>query len=163
MSDFRNLQYYISHNQVSPIAEEYYLEGYTLLRHCAAEAEAVLNRPFNATVSNPSGNSEREKSQLRSVIVDAAVRRFQCQRAYLRVHAALRWMNSRYAILQGRRPTVTHVPQLQAVDNQLRAEVAAITDEHVINTLQMQDSSQGKWLGEDPSLATIQHIANSQR
>jgi len=34
----------------------------------------------------------------------------------------------------------------------------AVTDEHVEYTLRAQDASQGKWLAEDPSLATIRQF-----
>jgi hypothetical protein len=37
-------------------------------------------------------------------------------------------------------------------------ELMAITDEHVDNTLRSQDSAQGKWLNEDPSLTQIQQM-----
>ena len=54
------------------------------------------------------------------IITDAAVRRFQCQRAYLRAHAGLRWMNSRYSILRGQRPNASHHAALAQVDGTLR-------------------------------------------
>lgn len=54
------------------------------------------------------------------IITDAAVRRFQCQRAYLRAHAGLRWMNSRYSILRGQRPNASHLAALAQVDGTLR-------------------------------------------
>lgn len=54
------------------------------------------------------------------IIMDAAVRRFQCQRAYLRAHAGLRWMNSRYSILRGQKPNPSHLAALQQVDGTLR-------------------------------------------
>jgi hypothetical protein len=66
MSDFRNLQYYIAQIRATPTAEEYYLEGYTLLRQCAADAQAILSAPFAAATTSPGGNPEREKAQLRS-------------------------------------------------------------------------------------------------
>jgi hypothetical protein len=55
-----------------------------------------------------------------SIIADAAVRRFQCQRAYLRAHAGIRWMNSRNGILQGQKPNAGHFGALQQVDATLR-------------------------------------------
>ena len=67
MTDYRNLQYYIRQIQATPTAEEYYLEGYSLLRQCAAEAQAVLNAPFAATTTSPGGNAERE-AELRSYV-----------------------------------------------------------------------------------------------
>jgi hypothetical protein len=126
------------------------------------------------------------------IITDAAVRRFQCQRAYLRAHAGLRWMNSRNSILRGQKPNASHFAGLQAVDSTLRMvrhtkyipspgsplifegvferrythvchqELLAISDAHVENTLRSQDASQGKWLAEDPSLAQMQQILMSR-
>lgn len=66
MTDFRNLQHYLAHLQASPTAEEYYLEGYALLRQCIAEAQAVLNTPFQAAAPAPGGNPEKQKQQLRA-------------------------------------------------------------------------------------------------
>ncbi|KAF2654705.1 hypothetical protein K491DRAFT_705091 [Lophiostoma macrostomum CBS 122681] len=163
MTDFRNLQYYLSQLRASPTAEEYYLEGYSLLRQCSAEAQAILDAPFSASSAAPQGDSEREKQQLRAIIVDAAVRRFQCQRAYLRAHAGLRWMNSRNSVLRGQKPNASHLSALQSADSTLRMELLSLTDAHVDNTLRTQDASQGKWLAEDPTLAQIQQILMSRR
>ena len=55
-----------------------------------------------------------------SIIADAAVRRFQCQRAYLRSHAGLRWMNNRSSILRGQKPNASHLSALQQADTTLR-------------------------------------------
>ncbi|KAG9197849.1 hypothetical protein B5807_11323 [Epicoccum nigrum] len=156
MTDFRNLQHYLSQLRATPTAEEYYLEGYSLLRACSTEAQTILQTPFSATTGTSPSDPEREKQQLKTIITDAAVRRFQCQRAYLRAHAGLRWMNSRYSILQGQRPNASHHATLQQVDNTLRTELLAITDTYVDSTLRNQDASQGKWLVEDPSLSQIQ-------
>ncbi|KAF2682922.1 hypothetical protein K458DRAFT_48096 [Lentithecium fluviatile CBS 122367] len=162
MTDFRNLQYYLSQLRATPTAEEYYLEGYSLLRQCSAEAQAILETPFAANSGAPGGDPEREKQQLRAIVTDAAVRRFQCQRAYLRAHAGLRWMNSRNSILRGQKPNASHLSALQAADSTLRMELLAISDAHVENTLRTQDASQGKWLAEDPSLAQIQQCLMSR-
>ncbi|KAF2475349.1 uncharacterized protein BDR25DRAFT_101984 [Lindgomyces ingoldianus] len=156
MTDFRNLQYYLSQLHATPTAEEYYLEGYSLLRQCTLEAQAILDAPFSAGTTSPGGDPEREKAQLKGIIVDAGVRRFQCQRAYLRAHAGLRWMNSRNSILRGQKPNASHLQALQATDSTLRMELLSITDAHVENTLRSQDASQGKWLSEDPTLSQIQ-------
>lgn len=66
MSDFRNLQYYIAQLRATPTAEEYYLEGYVLLRQCATDAQTILSAPFAAPTTSPGGNPEQEKAQLRS-------------------------------------------------------------------------------------------------
>jgi hypothetical protein len=65
MTDFRNLQYYLNQLRANPTAEEYYLEGYSLLRQCTLEAQAILQNPFSASTSSPGGDAEREKQQLR--------------------------------------------------------------------------------------------------
>ena len=53
--------------------------------------------------------------------MDAAVRRFKAQKLYLQATAALRWINSRNAILQGHRAHAGHAPALQQIRNTLRA------------------------------------------
>ena len=53
--------------QASPSAEEYYLPGYSLLRACITEAQAVLAAPYaQGSSANPGGNLEAEKAQLRA-------------------------------------------------------------------------------------------------
>jgi hypothetical protein len=65
MTDFRNLQYYLVQLRPSPTAEEYYLEGYSLLRQCIEEAQSILAKPFAATSSPSEGDVEKQKQQLR--------------------------------------------------------------------------------------------------
>jgi hypothetical protein len=65
-------------------------------------------------------------------------------------------------VLRGMKPNATHAAALQSVDNTLRMELLAITNAHVESTLRTQDSTQGKWLVEDPSLAQIQQMIMSQ-
>ncbi|KAH7411957.1 hypothetical protein DE146DRAFT_627970 [Phaeosphaeria sp. MPI-PUGE-AT-0046c] len=163
MTDFRNLQHYLVQLRVAPTAEEYYLEGYSLLRQCASEAQAILQTPFAGNSGASTGNPEQERQQLKAIITDAAVRRFQCQRAYLLAHAGLRWVNSRNSILRGQNPNASHLGALQQVDATLRNERLALTDAYVESTLRNQDAAQGKWLNEDPSLAQIQQILVSRQ
>ena len=66
MTDFRNLQHYIAQIRTSPTAEEYYLEGYALVRQCVDEARAILAVPCSASAQPPCGNHETEKAQLKS-------------------------------------------------------------------------------------------------
>lgn len=61
------------------------------------------------------------------VILDAGIRRFQLQRCYLRAVAALRWINSRFSVLQGQRPQQRHSADLHAVDVALQ-QVRGISD-----------------------------------
>jgi hypothetical protein len=69
ISDFRNLQHYIAQIQANPSAEEYYLPGYSLLRACIAEAQAVLTSPYaHGPNAPPGGDIETEKAQLRAYV-----------------------------------------------------------------------------------------------
>ena len=71
-------------------------------------------------------------------------------------------MNTRNSILRGQKPNASHLHALQAADSTLRMELLALTDAHVEQTLRNQDAAQGKWLGEDPSPAQIQHVLMSR-
>lgn len=55
------------------------------------------------------------------VMLDASARRFQAQKIYLRAVAAVRWANSRNAILQGQMPHSGNAVALQQADDNLRA------------------------------------------
>ncbi|CAN9132252.1 unnamed protein product [Alternaria alternata] len=68
MTDFRNLQHYLVQLRATPTAEEYYLEGYSLLRQCTSEAQTILQTPFSGSASSGSGDPESEKQQLRAIL-----------------------------------------------------------------------------------------------
>jgi hypothetical protein len=69
INDFRSIQYHIAALQVTPRAEEYYLEGYAWLRHCVAEAQAVLTQNYPQTGQDPQGDPEQEKSLLKLYVI----------------------------------------------------------------------------------------------
>lgn len=72
VSDFRNLQHYMAQIQSSPSAEEYYLPGYSLLRACITEAQAVLASPYShGANADPGGDLEAEKAQLRAYVLSS--------------------------------------------------------------------------------------------
>lgn len=64
LTDFRSLQHYMAQIQMAPSNDEYYLDGYNVLRACIAEAQSILAEPFptSGTPSDP----EAQKTQLRS-------------------------------------------------------------------------------------------------
>lgn len=65
MNDFQLLQRQITQNHPSPAADEYYEEGYAILRQCRADAQAVLSAPYDYDLLQvPSGPGEQEKRQL---------------------------------------------------------------------------------------------------
>ncbi|KAI9861569.1 MAG: hypothetical protein M1813_005179 [Trichoglossum hirsutum] len=165
MNDFRTLQYYISQTKANPTRpEDYYEEGYVVLRQCISDGQAVLSSNFNASDSTASSASgEREKAQLQRIMLDASARRFQAQKIYLRAMAATRWANSRAVILQGQKPQAGHLPSLQAASEGLRTELAAISDQKIHSDLLTADYHAGRWIQEDPSLSTILNWIHSSR
>jgi hypothetical protein len=65
MNDFRNLQYYLVTLHAQPAPEDYYLEGYAVLRQSIADGQAVLASQYSHTAQHPQGDVEVEKAQLR--------------------------------------------------------------------------------------------------
>jgi hypothetical protein len=145
MGDFRARQHYIASIRVNPSPEDYYLGGYVLIRECMSEAQRVLAHPYAASADAPRGDSDKEKSQLRGyvedrassepqwmqdlrsnrlmdcrVILDASVRRFQLQKAYLRALAAQRWIHSRDSVLKNSDASSNISASLESVDRTLR-------------------------------------------
>jgi hypothetical protein len=68
MTDFRNLQHYLVQLRASPTAEEYYLEGYSLLRQCTTEAQTILQTPFSGSSGAMTGDPEQERMQLKAYV-----------------------------------------------------------------------------------------------
>lgn len=70
MNEFQSLQCRIAEYAPNPPPEEYFEEGYQVLRQCRAEALAVLAAPFPLDLSQvPSGDGEQEKRQLQRYVV----------------------------------------------------------------------------------------------
>jgi hypothetical protein len=61
INDFRSIQYHIAALQRTPRAEEFYLEGFVWMRHCVAEAQAVLAQDYSHAGQEPDGDAEQEK------------------------------------------------------------------------------------------------------
>lgn len=69
MNDFQSLQHRIAEYAPNPPPEEYFGEGYQILRQCRAEAAAVLAAPFPLDLSQVgSGDGEQEKRQLQRYV-----------------------------------------------------------------------------------------------
>ncbi|MCJ1481431.1 hypothetical protein MMC06_001589 [Schaereria dolodes] len=163
MNDFRTLQHLITQLEANPSADDYYEEGYQILRQCHTEAQAVLNSQYDTGALQASGSvGEQEKRQLQRVLLDASARRFQCQKILFRATAAVRWANARNAILQGQKPHAGHTMALQQIQGTLRAELNAITNERIINDLHSKDCQAEHWLAEDPPLQNILNWIRSQ-
>ena len=65
MNDFQRLQQYLMQPQPSPSMDDYYEEGYEMLRQCRAAASAVLSAQYDPDLrQGSSGSGEVEKRQL---------------------------------------------------------------------------------------------------
>lgn len=72
VNDFRNTQYYLSSfAQLQPVADDYYLQGYVLLREVVGGAASILAGEF-AAERHPQGNAEKEKKQLQTYILSSS-------------------------------------------------------------------------------------------
>ncbi|TKX20671.1 hypothetical protein C1H76_7057 [Elsinoe australis] len=158
MQDFRTVQNYLAGVRPQIPRHDANQEGYLLIRQCLHEAQQLIAQPYAASGSHPRGDAEKEKAQLRQVIMDASLRRFRAQKLYMRVVACQRWIATRNALLKGGQARTEHARALAQISHAFRNEVAAITDARVEYTLRAADSAQGKWLAEDPSLAVILQI-----
>ncbi|CAI4215414.1 unnamed protein product [Parascedosporium putredinis] len=157
LADFRSLQYYIAAAPVDPDnMEDYYTEGWAALRQCAIDGQHILNCAADTSVPNArGGREEQEKAELQQVLLDAFARRHEGQKIYLRQEAAQRWVERRALILNGGRPRSENRSALKACDQQLRAELATITDQNVYGDLLDSDIALGRWTTEDPSLRSV--------
>ncbi|KIW74910.1 hypothetical protein Z517_11681 [Fonsecaea pedrosoi CBS 271.37] len=172
MNDFRTLQIHINslitRSEASPPDQEsYYLDGYVVLRQCAAESQAVLAGHFNpGNLGLQSGNipeTEVQKASLQRIILDASTRRFQAHKIYLRGSAATRWVQLRTQLLRGEKPGSKHANGLRTIDQRLRQELSEITDDHVYRDLRNADQRKRYWLDEDPVLERMLGWIRMQR
>ncbi|VBB76464.1 Putative protein of unknown function [Podospora comata] len=165
LSDFRTLQYYIAAAPVNPTdMDDYYTEGWAALRQCALDGQHILNCAADITVPRASGGAdEQAKAELKQVLLDAYARRHEGQKIYLRQAAVQRWIEWRDQILMGGRPHSGNQSQLRACDQQLRSELANITDEAIYSELQVSDMTMGRWVDEDPSLRAVQRWVRTRR
>ncbi|PHH76309.1 hypothetical protein CDD80_1651 [Ophiocordyceps camponoti-rufipedis] len=157
LADFRSLQYFIASAPAEPEhAADSCLAGWAALRQSAVDGHHILECAADTRVPvTQGGQQEQNKAELRQVHLDAFSRRHEGQKICLRQAAAQRWIGNRDLVLQGRRPHPEVQPRLQACDNQLIAELAAITDEQVYAQLAASDDFLGRWTVEDPSLGSV--------
>nr|KAK5446074.1 hypothetical protein LTR18_003993 [Exophiala xenobiotica] len=172
MNDFRTLQLHISSlitriEAHPPDQPSYYLDGYVVLRQCAADSQAILATHFNpGNIGLQAGQvdeSEVTKATLQRIILDACTRRLQAHKIYLRASAAMRWIQMRVQLLRGEKPGQRHVNALRAIDQRLRQELSDITDDHVVSDLRNADRRNGYWLDEDPALERMLAWIRMQR
>ncbi|KAA8646238.1 hypothetical protein EYZ11_000609 [Aspergillus tanneri] len=156
MNDYRTLLLHIPQQNVQVPAEDYYEEGYVVLRESLAAAQNLLSSNYCPSMpSMQAANAETEKAELQRVILDGSARRFQAHKIYLRAAAAKRWAMHRANVLRGQRPGPQHAAQLKAVSNTFRQELVQVTDQHVVADLRAADVRAGHWVNDDPSLGVI--------
>ena len=64
VQDFRALQQQLSEVRAIPPPDEYYTQGYALLRDCISEGHEILQRVFPTTPDSPEGDPEQERQHL---------------------------------------------------------------------------------------------------
>ncbi|KAL8377580.1 hypothetical protein RB595_008322 [Gaeumannomyces hyphopodioides] len=165
LSDFTQLQQYIAAAPDTPEdMDDYYTEGWKVLRQCSIDGQHILNCGADTTVPRTrGGQEEQDKAELQQVHLDVFSRRHMAQKIYLRQAAAQDWISNRDYVLQGERPHSGHELQLQACDQELVRRLATITDDAVYQTLQASDIQYGRWIGEDPSVRAVQRWVRSRR
>ncbi|KAK5070506.1 hypothetical protein LTR64_000177 [Lithohypha guttulata] len=172
MNDFRTLQTHITslvtRAEASPPDQSaYYLGGYTVLRQCNAEAQAILATHYNpgnlGIEPGRVADTEVQKATLQRIILDASTRRFQAHKIYLRAAAGMRWVRLRKEAMDGSWPVNKKAQALQAIDQRLQQELNNISDESVVNDLRAADRRKSYWLDEDPSLERMLAWIRRQR
>jgi hypothetical protein len=70
LSDFRDLQYYITAAPTNPLHDEdYYTEGWAALRQCALDGQHILNCAADVTVPHARGGEEEQvKAELKQCV-----------------------------------------------------------------------------------------------
>lgn len=69
MTDYQGLLRRIAEYAPNPSPDDYFEEGYQVLRQCRAEAHAVLVVPYPVDMSHmPSGSGDQEKRQLQRYV-----------------------------------------------------------------------------------------------
>ena len=65
LADFRNLQHYIAAAQTDPpYTEDYYTEGWAVLRQCALDGQHILNAAADTQVPRGQTAEEQDKAEL---------------------------------------------------------------------------------------------------
>ncbi|KAH8820957.1 hypothetical protein F5884DRAFT_816620 [Xylogone sp. PMI_703] len=158
LADFQNLQFYIaSAPNTPPDQDDYYTDGWTTLRQCYYDGQHILNCAEDIQVPAVRGGAEEQKkAELEQVLLDAYARRHEAQKIYLRQVVAQQWIGWRDNVLQGQRPHAGVMDRLNAYDEALRAELAAINDDTVYAQMRTSDYQAGRWTLEDPTLRQVQ-------
>ncbi|KGO72987.1 hypothetical protein PITC_062150 [Penicillium italicum] len=151
INDYRTLLLHISQQQVEASQEEYWEDGFAVLRECSASAQTLMSANYQPCPVTGQGNVETEKAELQRVILDSSARRFQAHKIYLRAAAARRWAMTRASVLHGSNSSA----QLKSATATLHQDLARFTDQHVVADLRAADLRAGHWLDDDPSLEAI--------
>ncbi|KAI9671895.1 MAG: hypothetical protein M1817_003440 [Caeruleum heppii] len=165
MQQFRTLQTFLVNVKIEiPTPDQYHAFGFKVLRQCLDEAQAILSIPYHPSIEPwQQVEPETQKAELQRIILDATARRFRAQKICLRATAAQRWTARRNNLLRGHVPHAVNMGQLEALDQTLRSDLAAITDQRVFLDLENEDIRAGRWLDEDPDVAAVVMWANSLR
>ncbi|PGH32573.1 hypothetical protein GX50_04607 [[Emmonsia] crescens] len=155
MNDFRALHVNIAMLRTNPVHGPQFSEGYAIMSQCFAEAQSLLNLPYNMVPPSSSADQAVLKEHLQRIIVDASARRFQAHKIYLKMAAASRWVFHQAEAFKAPKTESQFANALLAAREALHSELTGITDNFVVNDLLSADMRAGYWLGDDPPLSTI--------
>ncbi|CRG85950.1 hypothetical protein PISL3812_02953 [Talaromyces islandicus] len=163
MNDYRTLQLHISQQTAGVSTGDSQLDGQRVLAQGIAAARQLLAAGFASAPVPDSGNSaELEKTQLRQVMLDASVRRFQAHKIYLRIAAAKRWVIHHNELLRST-PADQRAARLRDITQTLQNDLNRITDQSIYSDLRQADVRAGLWVDEDPPLAAISMWISTHR
>ncbi|QKX56773.1 uncharacterized protein TRUGW13939_03880 [Talaromyces rugulosus] len=163
MNDYRTLQLHISQQTTGVSSGDTQLDGYRVLAQGVAAAQQLLAAGFVSAPVQGSGSSvEMQKTQLRQVMLDASVRRFQAHKIYLRVAAAKRWVIHHNGLSRNTQAD-QRAARLREITQSLQSDLNRITDQSTYSDLREADVRAGLWVDEDPPLAAISLWINTHR
>jgi hypothetical protein len=101
MNDFRTLQFHIAQHRMEPAPEEYWEEGYVVMRQCAAESQAILATHFNpGSIQGAAGDGEIERMQLQRFV---SLSSLACSKASLLTAICHPGLSSTQALVDSKR------------------------------------------------------------
>ncbi|KAK7744574.1 hypothetical protein SLS53_003460 [Cytospora paraplurivora] len=173
LSDFHSIQYCIAAFPVDPPnMDDYYTEGWTALRQCHLDGQRILNCGADTSVPETSGGPEEQaKAELKQTVSVDIIKTGSLawgpgatkEKIFLRQAAAQRWIEYRAPYVLAGRPNSGASSPLRRCDQQLRAELEAITDEVIYAQLLASDLAMGRWTAENPSLRAVQRWVRTRR
>lgn len=175
INDYRTLLLHISQQQVDAPQEEYYADGFVILRESLASAQTLMAANYQPCPVTGQGNAETEKAELQRYIHLPFNLPFHSSHPKKKTKIKIKKNHpntSPRVILDGsarrfqahkiylraaaaRRWAMTRDSSPKTAAASLHQDLARVTDQHVVADLRAADMRAGHWVEEDPSLEAI--------